>query len=409
MAKFSYRARNQNGAQVVGEIEAEDRIAAKRFISKLQLIPIDVQIKTEKTVVVDSWYDSLKAHFNQIKPEEKMMFFQQLQTIYSVGVPLLRGLEMMQTQTANPRLQKVIKELMADIAEGQSMYQAMRKFPKIFDPITQNMIRVGEATGEFDKVLLRVSQVLQERLEHHSKIKSALFYPKIVFVMIGIVFSIIIYFVIPKFKEFFDRFGGELPPITRFIVGLSDFFNSYWYLVAALGFAVYIGFKKWYENPRGRQHWDTFILKVPVFGSLALQADVLTFCSLMGMLIRSGVSISEGLEVIQDSLSNSILKNEVGQVRDSVQAGETITSGFAKGVHFPKDMTNLISIGEASGELDKTLDRIAAFYKVQVDSKLNNLSKLIEPALLLIVFGMVLVLALAVFMPMWKMNSLLKK
>jgi type II secretory pathway component PulF len=272
-----------------------------------------------------------------------------------------------------------------------------------------NLIKVGEAPGQLGEILERVSKVVQQRLEQRAKVKSATFYPKIVIGMITVVIVVVISFVIPKFKEFFGKFGGDLPAITRYMLLISDFFLAYWYLIFGGIGAAFFAFKKLTSSPQGRRKYDAYLLKVPIFGSLLLEIELTGFCSILEMLIRSGIPINDGLEILKGSLGNTVLQDEVEKMKDAVESGRSITSGMMNGNVFPKTMTNLIAMGEEAGALEKTLGRIGHYYQMQVDYRLNNLSKAIEPILLVFIFGIVLALALAVFLPMWKMGSLIKK
>ncbi len=353
---------------------------------------------------------SVSKHFGKkVSTDEMMLFFQQLQTIYAVGINLVRGLELVQSTSENPILKKILLNVIADIHEGRSLSDAFERYPDVFDYVTINLMRAGEASGQLDKMLDRIASLYQTRVEQRDKINSATFYPKIVFGMIGVVFMTVVYFIIPKFKEFFSRFGGDLPLITRMMVNLSDFVVGYWWVLAGLGIGIYIGFGKFTATHDGIRAWHRVVLKLPVFGVLLLQADMSSFCVTFAMLIRSGVPITDALAVTRASLQNTVLQDEVAQAEAAVGAGQTIREGLASAKNIPIIASNLIGVGEEAGSLEIALLRLGDYYKIQVDKRLSTLSKAIEPILLAVVFGMVLALALAVFLPMWKMGSLIKK
>jgi MSHA biogenesis protein MshG len=428
MGLYKYRARSQKGDLVTGEIEAREVAEARRLISQRKLIPIE--LKPAPTSASDDaaisgggdaggapasgWkFPSLAKLGLSFGPRlsnaDLMMFFQQMQTIYAVGVPLIRGLRLMQEQTESVELRKCLEIIIKEVSEGQPLSAALAKFPTHFDAITVNLIRAGEASGQLDEILDQVSAFLQQRLEQTSKVKAAMFYPKIVVGMMGVVFALVVGFVIPKFEGVFSRFGGELPAITRFMLGLSNVFVGYWYLILIMGGLGVHGFRAYVATPQGRRRWDAFMLKVPYFGGLFLQSDVLNFCSVLELLIRSGIPITQGLKILQGAVRNTLFVEDVGRLHDLVEQGNTIRTGLESSQIFPRPAASLIGIGEETGELERALNRLARFYKMQIDDKLNNLSKAIEPILLIFIFGMVLALALAVFLPMWKMGSLTKK
>ncbi|OFZ18218.1 MAG: hypothetical protein A2Z20_11890 [Bdellovibrionales bacterium RBG_16_40_8] len=396
-----------------GEIEAEERREATKKISLLKLIPLDVDEAREKSSVqnisLKNFANNFINFFNRVKTEDLMFFFQQLQTIYATGIPLLHGLSLIQSQCENRHLAEALKQIIASVSQGKALSEGMKDFPDLFDTVTVNLIRAGETSGQLEEIIDRVSKLLQQRLEQKAKIKSATFYPKIVLGMIVIVFCIVVYFVIPKFQDFFMKFGAELPFVTRAMLAVSNFMVGYWYLILLSIAGVIFGFKKFVANPQGRRIWDSFLLKSPVFGIIFMQNDLLSFCCILEMLIRSGIQITMALPIVKGALANTILQEDIETARKSVESGRSLRDGLDAGKKIPKMVTHLIGIGEEAGSLEKTLNRMSAFYRIQLEYKLNNLSKAIEPILLIAVFGIVLFLALGVFLPMWKMNSLIKR
>jgi MSHA biogenesis protein MshG len=343
-----------------------------------------------------------------VKPEELLIFNRQLQTSYSVGVSLLQALNMIAEQTESPGLKKIIRQIIDDLSEGKALHEAMARHPKVFDGIYVNAIRAGENTGRLDEILNMLCYFSEQQMENRAKVKSATFYPKIVFATIVLVFVVIVTFVVPKIRGFYDKMGGKLPGVTLFMLGVSDFFVNYWYVVAAVVGAVYFAFHKFVSSPEGRRKWDTFKLKVPVFGPILLQADLLSFSTVFGLLVKSGMPIIEALDTVRTSVSNDLLRAEIEVCRRAVEEGKDISYGFQQSKIFPKMVGNLISIGEESGKVEDVLQKVAAYYKMQLEHRLNNLSKAIEPVFLFLIFGVVLVLALAVFLPIWKMSQLMR-
>lgn len=408
MEKYQYRARNRRGQLITGEVEAADVKAARRAVTSQQLIPIEVKTRTASNPLpsIKEW---LSKRFDTVPLEELIVFNRQLQIVYSVGIPILDGLTMIRDQTEQKVLRQALDKIVADLAEGASLTVAMAKHPHVFDAIYINLIQVGEAAGELERILERVSLLAEQQNEQRAKIKSATFYPKIVMVVLVGVLGVVIYFVLPRMKTFYAGFGAELPPISRFVMGLSDVFTTYWYLVAMVSLGIWVGFKKFLTNPHTRKIWDKYILKAPIFGPLLLQIEMSSFCTILEILLESGLPIIDCLRLVSGSLTNKVVAQEVDTCRNAVESGNKLAEGFPKEGVTPRVVKNLISIGEEGGQLPKVLNRISAYYKVQIDYKLNNLSKLIEPLLLILVFGMVLVLALAVFLPMWKMSGLLKR
>lgn len=287
--------------------------------------------------------------------------------------------------------------------------EALGRFPRQFDSLAINLLKAGEASGQMDGILIRIAELMAARLEQQAKIKSALFYPKIVGVLIIVVFVGVVGFIIPKFEGMFAKMGGELPLPTLVLIGLSKALTNYWYLMIIAVSAAIFGFKKWVATPDGRELFDRYVLKVPVFGTLLLQNDILSFCFILETLFRAGIQINESLNILYGTLANMTVRKDVDLIRQAIDAGETMSAGLSRGRTMPKLVINLVTIGEEAGEVEAALARLAAYYKLQMEHRMSTLSKAIEPILLSVIFGMVLVLALAVFLPMWKMNSLMKR
>ena len=407
MQSYKYRARDKRGQLLTGSVDAMDPKEAKRLVAVQGLIPLDV--KEAGGFSLPSFRSKAKFGQSKVKIDDLLVFNRQMQIVYSVGIPIVGGLEMIHEQTTSPRMKRAIGQITEDIKQGTSLFEAMSKHSDIFDSIYLNLVKVGEATGDLENLLGRASDMTEERASQRAKVKSATFYPKMVLGFMSLVLLVVVYFVLPKLKGFFTGFGAKLPPITVFVMGVSDFFVSYWYLVAAVAAGAYFGFKAFAATPKGRRLIDSWILKTPIFGPLMLQIEMNTFCVILEILIKSGVTITDSFRLVSESMTNTLVMRDIDACRKSIEKGGSLGAGFRSSKVFPPFVTNLISIGEEGGSLPVVLNRIAAYYKMQVDHKLNNLSKLIEPVLLFMIFGLVLVIALAVFMPMWSMGSQLRK
>lgn len=407
MPALFYKARDKRGTPVKGRIEADTELDAKRLLSERGLLVLSVSRRDPNAL--ESYLRKIKEYFTlQIPNEEMLVFNRQLQTSYSVGVSLLQALDMISDQTDNAGLKLVISQIIDELKQGKALHEAMAKHPKVFDSIYVTAIKAGENSGKLDEILDMLCYFSEQQIENRAKIKSATFYPKIVFTMIVVVITVVVTFVIPKISGFYDKLGGQLPGITLFMLALSNFVTSYWYLILAAVGGAYYAFNKAISSPKGRRAWDAFKLKVPVLGPIFLQSDLLIFSTVFSLLIKSGLPIIEALITVRDSVSNEILRTDIDVCRRSVEEGKAISHGFRESKVFPKMVGNLISIGEESAKVDDVLEKVAAYYKVQLEYRLNNLAKAIEPAFLVLIFGVVLLLVLSVFLPIWKMSQLLR-
>ncbi len=408
MQTFEYRARDSTGKLHQGEVAAENLISARKKVASNGFIAIQIKSgrKFDPIKIISSEFRNFT---HKVSIEDLIMFSRQMQIVYSVGIPILHGMKLLHEQTANPVLKKAIAEMAADIGDGSTFFSALERHQHIFDPVYINLVRIGEASGQLQTMLERASHLIEKRSEQREKVKSATFYPKMVFVFFAMVLFVVVYVVLPKLKTFFTGLGGELPLITRIVMETSDAFVAYWYLVVAIVGGGYYGFAKLKSNPVSRLWYDQTLLKIPVIGVLLLQIEINTFCVLLEVMLESGVPILEAFQYVAKSLTNKVVEADVIACHAIIEKGGSLANGLESSKAFPKLVAGLLSIGEEGGSLPKVLNQISGFYKVQVDYKLNNLSKLIEPILLFFIFGIVLVIALAVFMPMWKMSSALKK
>jgi type II secretory pathway component PulF len=405
---FRYRARDPQGKLVTGKLEAESPTEAKRILTNRQLAVLNVGSSP-----LDRVHDLL-ASLEALLPgggvslEEMIVFNRQLQTSYSVGLSVLQALSLIAEQTQNETLRRVITPVTADLTEGHSLHAALARHPQVFDFIYVNTIKAGEASGRLDEILNMLSVSAEQRMENTAKVKNAIFYPKIVLVGIVVVIVVVVTFVIPRFESFYARFGGELPPLTLLVLAISKFFQNYWYAVLAAAGALYYSARRFVGTTRGRLFVDRLALRLPVFGPILLQHDLLTFATVLRLLLASGIPIVESLAIVRESLGNQVLKNEVEGFRREIEAGGSLSHAFRQSHFFPRMVGNLIAVGEEGGKVEDVLTKVASYYKVQLDFRLNNLSKAIEPAFLVLIFGMVLVLVLSIFLPIWKMSQLLR-
>lgn len=408
MEHYHYRARDKAGKLVTGTVEAGSTLEAKRLLAGRQLAVLNVGPDPYKQ------FRKLASTFATFLPggrvslEEMIVFNRQLQTSYSVGLSVLQALTLISEQTQSETLKKVLEKVIEDLTEGHSLHAAFSRHPKVFDFVYLSAIKAGEASGRLDEILEMLSVSSEQRMENTAKVKSALFYPKIVFSGIIAVMVIVITFVIPKFEAFYGKFGGQLPPITQFVLGISNFFQGYWWLLIMLIGAGYYLFQRFIETPKGRVLFHATLLRIPVIGTILLQYDILTFSSVFRLMLTSGIPIVESLSIVRDAISNQVLRDEIEVFRQEVEGGGDLSRGLKRSKYFPKMVANLISVGEEGGKVSEVLEKVTAYYKVQLDYRLNNLSKAIEPIFLILIFGMVLVLVLSIFLPIWKMSQLMK-
>ena len=408
MAMYYYRARDKKGNAVANAVEAADLPEARKIIYNLGLLPIEISDK--KNEGIDQKIQQfIKSLGERVEIADLLVFTRQFQTIYRVGAPLIKGLQLICAQTQNPYFKECLGKIIDDLNNGKSMEESFSKYPKIFDTTYVSLVKAGETSGTLDTVLDNICSMISQTSENKEAIKSAMFYPKIVLGIMAIVFLVIVYFVIPKTKSFYDKFEGELPLATRMVTGVSDFFIKYWYFVFGIAGSLYYAFKKYAETPNGERTISKLILKAPIFGPLFSMIETNTFCSIYRLLLDGGVPVVDALLLVKGAMKNKVYQEEVDMMIKAVVDGNQISSHLTRSKVFPPLVGGLVEVGEETGSLSPILENISGYYSVLIKHRLSNLSKMIEPILMAIIFAGVLVLALSVFMPMWQMTKVVKK
>jgi MSHA biogenesis protein MshG len=281
----------------------------------------------------------------------------------------------------------------------------MRRHPRVFEPFYISMVRVGELTGALEEVFLRLFDHLEFEREIKEQVAQALRYPIFVVVVMGVALVIINIFVIPAFARIFASFRAELPLMTRVLLGFSDFMVQYWPALLAVFIGAYVLFRVWIGNPAGRYVWDRVKLRIPVAGKIVLKATLARFARSLSIALKSGVPVVQALSVVEQVVDNAYIGQRIGQIRDGVERGESLLRTAATTEVFTPVVLQMISVGEESGELDNLLREVADMYQREVEYELKTLSSQIEPILIVLLGGLVLILALGVFLPMWDLGQ----
>lgn len=405
MPFFQYRARDKNGALITGTIEAPDITATEAALGSRGLIPIKVTAKSEAPVKLPN----IAGWFQTTTHQDLILFSRQLATLFAAGVPLTRSLFTLESQMKNALFVSVIKAVREDIEGGSTFSAALSKHPKVFPELYSNMVVAGEAGGILDSVLDRLAFMLEKNAENRAKVKAATMYPKIVVGAIIAAVVVIMKFVIPKFAQLYASFKVELPLPTRILIGLSNYLSSYWYLMLIGVGAVIMGARAYMSTERGRYQWDRLSINFPIFGPLLLKSIMSRFSRVLGALYRSGLPILQCLDIVSRAVENKVITAEVKAIEAEVRAGKSISEPMSQSKNIEPMVTQMVRVGEETGKLDDMLEKVAQYYDQEVDTSIRNLTTTLEPILLGFIFGMVLFLALAIFLPMWDILKVVRK
>ncbi len=395
MPVFAYAGKARGGKSVTAEITADNRDAA---IDQLRAQGVTVTTIEEK---------KKKASEKKQKVTDKdiVIFTRQFATMIGAGLPLVQCLEILSTQCDNKSFGRIIGDVKGDVESGTTFADALKKHPTVFSGLYSNMVQAGEIGGALDTTLIRLAAQLEKAAKLKGQIKAAMVYPTAIMGVAIIVVSVLLVFVIPIFAKMFMDFGGSLPAPTQFVIGVSEFMQSYIIvIIAAAGGAVF-ALKKYYATPGGRLKIDALMLKLPVAGDLIRKIAVAQFTRTFGTLLQSGVPIMEGLDIVARIAGNIIVQNAILEARASVGEGKTLSEPLGKTGVFPPMVVQMINVGEATGALDVMLGKIADFYDDEVDAAVSALTALLEPALMVFLGTVIGFIVIAMYLPIFKMAS----
>lgn len=393
MPVFTYTARNEAGLRVEGTVSADNERAALSTLDARKLFPLAV-----KAQAVGGGGGLGGLFGRRIKAATLCRFYRQLADLLKAGLPMMRAFNTLQKQNSDLKFASVLEELRLALSGGSELNEAMAGFPDIFGELEVGMIRAGERGGFLEDVLMRMAQFTERARELKGQVTGALIYPAVL-VLAGIgVVVVMMTAVLPAFAQMLEGLG-KMPLPTKIVLGISDFLRKSWPLVLLAIVAAISGFVGWARTPAGRLALDTLKLRLPVFKTVMLQTATARFARTLGTLLGAGVQIGPALKIAADAVGNKVLQEEISAAAERVRQGETLATPLSKSKWFPPMLTEMVSIGEETGSLDKVLVEAAAGYEREADRAVAMLVRLLEPMVLVLMTGVVLTIALAVILP----------
>ena len=404
MKMFAYKGRNPKGELVKGKVEAETSDGVAQQLVGQGIIPIEIQEVTNKK----SLQDILNISIFEKAPTRDMLsaFSRQMYTLYKAGVPLSTCTARLAQTNNHPWLRKALIQMTKDIEGGKNLSTSLEQHPKVFSTLFINLVRVGEESGHLEQAFLQLSNYLELEGNTVKQLKAVLRYPIIVITAIVAAFIVITLFVIPAFANLFNNFDAKLPWATQMLISVSTFMRENGLFVLVSVIVLLILLLRYLRSPRGRYHFHRLQLKIPVVGKLLAQILFARFSRTFSMITQTGLSLHKGLELVAQALGNDYIKEKLLTVQQDLSRGESLQVSMKKTGVFPALVLQMLTVGEEAGSLGEMLDQIAEFYEREVEFGLKRLSDALEPLLLVFIGGMVLILALGVFMPMWNMSRL---
>ncbi len=432
MATFEYRARNASGALVTGAVEAEsvDDVAGTLFGQNIT--PIEIrraarsasrsskpEAKAEARPAAGKAAPARRsgtelstiARINaflagkKISVDELIIFARQMQSLARAGLPLDRALNGLQASMKNLAFKAVLQNVLQGLEGGLDLATALGRHPKIFSPLFLSLVSVGENTGRLDLAFQQIGKYLELEKNTRKQVKSATRYPMFVVITIAVAMVVITMFVIPAFSDTFARLQADLPLETRILIGVSDFFIAWWPHMLGSLLALVLAVRTWIQTPRGRLIWDRRKMQLPLAGPVLEQIALARFTRSFAMILKAGVPIVHGMSVVAGAVGNAWFSRRILKMQDGVSRGESLSRTATTSGMFTPLILQMIAVGEESGTIDELMAEVADFYDQEVEYNIKRISEAIEPILIVVIAGMVLVLALGVFLPIWDLSA----
>ena len=407
MANFRYTAVNNKGDRISGSLEAVDRAAVIKAVSSQGLRPLSIQETADKSGV------SLKNALGggKVKSDQIVIFTRELSAMVSAGVPILRALNSLHQHSESQALKTILATVIKDVEGGDTLGDALAKYPNTFSDVYVNMVRAGESAGILDDILKRLAYQQEKNATIRKKIKSAMTYPMVLVSITVLAFFGLMLFVIPQIGKILKDLGGEdaqLPLLTQFMLGISSLIIGYWYIIFPLiGAGVYF-IIRFLRTPSGKRLLHTNILRVPGLKTIVIKVAVARFSRTFSALIGAGVPVLEALSVTSRAIGNVVYEDALKEAAKAVEAGSTLSSEIEKIPLFPAIVSQMLAVGEETGQTDTVLVKVADFFEEEVDVAIDGISSIIEPVMIVFMGGMVGLIAASVMMPIANLSTSVK-
>ena len=403
MAVYDFQAKTGDGRVVKGELEASNDAEARIRMRAQHLTPLRLELRAGQNSGFDLRKFALFA--DSVSLKDLQVFTRQFAVLVSAGVPIVQSLEAMAKGARSLAMTNILRGVCQDVERGRRLAEAMASRPAVFDRLYINLVRAGEEGGVLESVLNRLAAYIETSVRLRGKVKSALIYPMAIVVVAIIVIAFIMVFVVPKMSEMFVQSGQELPGLTQMVINCSNFVQSYWYVMLAGLVAIPMAIKMYYETPDGRKVCDSIFIEIPVFGDLIKKSAIARFSRTLATLLASGVRIIDALEIASATTGNWMIEKALLDTKDAVSRGKTLAEPLVKIPYFPNMVTQMIAIGEQTGNIDQMLSKVADFYEDEVENATDAMTSLMEPILMVVLGSIIAVIVIAMYLPIFGMAN----
>ena len=402
MSNFSYVVRDRSGRVMRGRLEAPDRDAA------VKLLRDSGKMVTSLQEVGAGGGFSLSDLFKRVKLKDLAVFSKQFSAMVESGIDVLRCLTILQRQSENQYLREILSQVHDDVAEGQTLSQALGKHTRAFPRLFVSLIRASEESGSLDVVLARLADSLEKEVSLRNQVSAGMKYPQVIGIAALIILTVMMIFVIPVFKQMFASLGGQLPLSTRMLVGAATWMKKYWYILVVIYFGIPFVVRQLGHTAVGRELLDRLKLRLPVFGALTQKVIVARFTRNLATMLGNGIPILRALDIVDESADNVVFENAIARIRNAVKEGDSIAGPMEAVKLFPPMVPAMIAVGEESGDLDGMLSKVADFYDSEVEAMVKALTSLLEPILISVMGAVVGFIVISLFLPLFNLIKLVR-
>jgi general secretion pathway protein F len=407
VAVYEYRGLDQTGRSIKGIIDADSPRLARVKLRRSGIFPTEILTdRFIKKPVGEAL--SIGALFGRIKIQDISIMTRQMATLVGAGLPIVEALTALIDQTENVRLKKVITQVRESVNEGGSLADAMSRFPKVFSDLYANMIRAGETSGALDIVLKRLADFMENQVMLRNKVLSTLSYP-IILVLVGIgILSFLLISVVPKVVRIFDELEQALPVPTVILITVADFLRDYWWIFALVIAGSLLALRQYGVTEKGHQVYDRMVLKLPLTGRLLRIIVTTRFTRTLAILLNSGIPLLQSMDIAKAVVNNTIISGAIESAKEGIREGESIAEPLRRSKVFPSMVNHMIAVGEKTGELEQMLFKISEAYENEVETTISRITSLLGPIVILLLGGIVLFIVLAILLPMFEMNQIVR-
>ena len=402
MPFYTYKAFTSDGKETKGVVEGTTQDHAVRLLKEKQLVVVSL------TVTGDSPFSGILSRFQRVGFSDIVNFTRQLSTMITAGLSLPQSLAILREQTTNPEFVKVLADIEHQIVGGGTLADALSKYPTYFSSIYVSLVRAGESSGLMDKVLARLAETMESQREFNNKVRGAMIYPAIIVVGMIVVVGVMMVVVVPKLTDLYKDFGISLPMSTQILISLSNFAISFWWLILLGSVGTVIGIQRWKKTPVGERMVDTYLLKIPVFGTLQKKSILVEFTRTLAMLLSAGIHILDALKILKNSLGNVLYRDAIDDIGKKVEKGFTLGDTFQSHKEFPPIVSQMIKVGEETGKMDETLLKLSAYFQSETENLVKGLTTAIEPIIMVFLGLGVGFIVISVITPIYNLTSQFK-